>query len=685
MAEDNKLFKRLLSYAKPYTGWFLLALAFMFITTGLDLARPVLIGRAVDVFVNGYKVPFEVVDLENPGGQDYIIYEDLGLRKQNKINESDTGLMQIIQYNNQYYLVQDIDGTAALALGRQSPKELGESVEKADSQEIILAIDNESYRGSWLSSEALKVLRSLDYKGLMNIAALFLGVLLAGFILIYAQTLILQHAGQKIIYAIRAQVYEHVLNLPLRFFYSNPIGMLVSRITNDTETLNEMYTSVLVNMIRHSLFMVGIIAMMLYTSPLIAVRVFIVMPIIIIATFAFRSLSRKAYRKVRDKVSHMNAFLSENISGMRVIQVFVQEKRKLKEFDQVNQGLYKARMEEMTIFMIFRPFMFVLSSVALSIVLVTGGGAVLQGTLTVGVLMIMLQYTKDFFNPVEELAENFNVLQSAMASAEKLFSILDEKNEITNGHIQLKSETFKGKIEFKNVWFAYIEDEWILEDISFVINPGEKVAFVGATGAGKTSILSLINRYYDIQKGQILIDDIDIKDIDFCTLRSHIGQVLQDIFMFTGDIKENIRLGELGITDDQVREAATYVNANTFIEQLPKGYDQKVQEGGATLSTGQRQLLSFARAIAFDPTIFMLDEATASIDTETEILIQDAMEKLMQGRTTLMVAHRLSTIQHADNIIVLHKGKLREMGTHQELLAKRGLYYKLYLQAEAKA
>ena len=682
MSNDNKLFKRLLSYAKPHIGLFLLALTFMFVTTGLDLARPVLIGQAVDVFINGYKVPFKVVGQEDQESTQAIDFEGLSLTKHTNIKETDKNLLQIVQYSRQYYLLENIEGPEALVLQNQPPRELDESIKNWDEDQVALEINNKTYRGRALDSDQLKVLRSLDNKGLIKIAALFLGILLLGFVLAYIQTLILQHVGQKIIYTIRAQVYNHLLGLPLRFFYSNPIGMLVTRVTNDTETLNEMYTSVLVNLIRHTLFMFGIIAMMLYTSPTIAWRVFIVMPIIIISTFVFRAFSRKAYRKVRDKVSHMNAFLSEHISGMRIIQVFVQEKAKLKEFDGVNLGLYKARMEELTVFMIFRPFMFVLSSVAIVIVLLSGGKGVLNGTVSIGVLMIMLQYTKDFFNPVEELAENFNVLQSAMASAEKIFSILDEENEIINGKIELKKEEFKGKIEFRNVWFAYIEEDWILKDISFLIEPGEKVAFVGATGAGKTSILSLINRYYDVQKGQILIDDIDIKDLDFCTLRDQIGQVLQDVFMFSGDIKGNIRLGEARITDQDIEEAARYVNAHSFIEKLPNGYDQAVQEGGATLSTGERQLLSFARAIAFDPKIFMLDEATANIDSETEILIQDAMEKLMAGRTTLMVAHRLSTIQHADNIIVLHKGKLREMGRHQELLAKRGLYYNLYLQAK---
>lgn len=681
MLSDNKLFKRLLSYAKPYIGWFALALTLMLITTGLDLARPVLIGQAVDVFINGYKVPFKQVSGIDKELVDTIVYEELSLQKHKNIKEIDRDLLQIVQYDKEYYLIKNIDGKAALTIQKQPPEELGESILTADQHLVMLAINDKTYTGKALNSEELKILRSLDNKGLLKIAGLFLGILVFGFILIYVQALILQHVGQKIIYTIRGEVYEHVLKLPLRFFYSKPVGMLVTRVTNDTETLNEMYTSVLVNLIRHSVFMIGIIMMMLYTSPAIALRVFIVMPIIIGSTFVFRNLSRKAYRKVRDKVSHMNAFLSEHISGMRIIQVFVQEKAKLKEFDQVNYGLYKARMEEMKVFMIFRPFMFILSSVAISIVLLSGGSGVLKGTVSIGVLMIMLQYTKDFFDPVEELAENFNVLQAAMASAEKIFDILDEENEIKRGKIKLKKEEFKGKVEFKNVWFAYEEEDWILKDISFVIQPGEKVAFVGATGAGKTSILSLINRYYDVQKGQILIDDIDIKEIDFCTLRDQIGQVLQDVFMFTGNIKGNIRLGEKHITDQEVEKAARYVNANTFIEELPNQYEQAVQEGGATLSTGQRQLLSFARAIAFDPKIFMLDEATASIDTETEVLIQDAMEKLMKGRTTLMVAHRLSTIQHADNIIVLHKGKLREMGRHQELLVERGLYYKLYLQA----
>lgn len=679
--DDQKIFKRLLSYAKPYMGWFSLALFFMLITTGLDLARPVLLGRAVDVFVSGYKVPFQRVEEDTSNS---ISYNDMTLKKYNNIDVSEQELLQIIQYNKAYYLIEQLDGIGAQVLQNQSPEQFAQSIQQSGQDQITLEIRDKTYKAKRLESEDLKILRSLDSQGLFNIAMVFLVILLLGFVLIYIQTLILQSTGQKIIYAIRGEVYEHVLGLPLRFFHENPIGKLVTRVTNDTETLNEMYTSVLVNLIRHLLFMAGIIAMMLYTNKTIALRVFIVIPVIIMSTVIFRHYSRKAYRNVRNKITDTNIFLSEHLSGIRVIQIFRQEKAKLKQFDKINNSLYKANMEEMTVFMIFRPFMFILSSVALAIVLLSGGSGVLKGTLSVGVLMIMLQYTKDFFAPVEELAENFNVLQSAMASAEKIFDMLDEENEIKNGRISLRANDFKGKIEFKNVWFAYEDQDWILKDVSFVIKPGEKVAFVGATGAGKTTILSLINRYYDVQKGEILIDDINIRKLDYCSLRAQVGQVLQDVFMFTGDIKSNIRLGEKNITDQAVIEAAKYVNAHDFITSLSGGYEEAVREGGATLSTGQRQLLSFARAIAFDPKIFVLDEATASIDTETEGLIQDAMEKLMEGRTTLMVAHRLSTIQYADNIIVLHKGWLREMGAHQELLAQRGLYYHLYLQTEGK-
>jgi ATP-binding cassette subfamily B protein len=374
----------------------------------------------------------------------------------------------------------------------------------------------------------------------------------------------------------------------------------------------------------------------------------------------------------------LNTFLSENISGMKVIQIFNREKTKFKEFKDKSDELYEANYKEMMVFAVFRPLIYLVSIIALSIVLYGGSISVLNGALTIGTLYVFTQYISSFYEPIQELSEQFSTLQSAIASAEKIFTLLDEKPIIQEREDPIVLPEIKGRIEFKHVWFAYQGEDYVLKDVSFVIEPGEKVAFVGATGAGKSSILNLIGRYYDIQKGEILIDGVNIKDMTRDQIRSAIGQVQQDVFIFTGDIKSNIRLHNEEITDEQIRAAAKEVNASRFIEKLPDGYDEKVSERGSTFSAGQRQLLSFARTLAFDPTILILDEATANIDTETEQWIQDALAKLMNGRTTIMVAHRLSTIQHADQIIVMHHGRIREQGTHQELLEQNGIYRKLY-------
>lgn len=404
---------------------------------------------------------------------------------------------------------------------------------------------------------------------------------------------------------------------------------------------------------------------------------FLLLPLIGVLTFVFRHLSRQAYRITRNKITDINTFLSENISGMKLIQIFTREKEKYAEFEDKSKGLYKAGYREMMIFAIFRPVIYLLSIAALAIIVARGGSLVLGGTISIGTLYIFINYISSFFDPIQELAEQFGTLQSSIASAEKMFQILDVKPEIVNpAHpVDVKLD---GKIEFKNVWFAYEKDEYILKDVSFTINPGEKVAFVGATGAGKSSILNLIGRYFDIQKGEILIDGVNIKDIDTDVLRGAIGQVQQDVFLFTGDIKSNISLRNENITLDEIKAAARYVNADSFISKMPGGYDEPVTERGSTLSAGQRQLISFARTLAYKPTILVLDEATANIDTETESLITEAMEKLMTGRTTIMVAHRLSTIQHADKIMVMDKGRIVESGNHQELLMQNGVYRKLY-------
>lgn len=516
-------------------------------------------------------------------------------------------------------------------------------------------------------------------EGLKNISLIFLITIIAGFVFNYIQVYLLFYTGQKIIYNMRQELFSHLLRLSLSFFDKNPVGRLVTRVTNDMENLNEMYTAVLVNLFKDIFLLLGIIVIMIKMNWQVALVSFIVIPLIVLSAAIFRKESRKAYRQVKVKLAKINATLSENISGMKIIQMFNREDFKYDEFVGINKEHKQASMRELIVFAIFRPSLDLIYSLALALLIWYGGGKVLQGTLPFGVLFAFVNYIDQFFKPINDLSEKFNILQSAMASAERIFLLLDEEETIKNPENPISLDKVKGKIEFKNVWFAYQNENWVLKDVSFTINPGETIAFVGATGAGKTSIISLITRLYDIQKGEILIDGKNIKEIDKYELRSQIGVVLQDVFLFTGDIKGNIRLNNGEITDEMIKEVSHFVNADTFIENLPQKYDEKVMERGATLSSGQRQLLAFARALAFDPSVLVLDEATSNIDTETELLIQDAIKKLIKDRTTIVIAHRLSTIQYADNIIVMHKGRVREMGKHQELLDKKGMYYDLYL------
>lgn len=518
----------------------------------------------------------------------------------------------------------------------------------------------------------------VKFSEVRKIAVIYLIVLLASFVCNFLQTWILQLTGQSIIYNIRQEVFEHIHKLSLRFFDITPVGRIVTRVTNDVEALNEMYTSILVKLIKNIVKIIGLIFVMLALNVRIALFSFLLLPFIVGLTVLFKRVSRTTYRIARTKITAINTYLSEHISGMKLIQIFAREKEKNAEFAKRNEELFHANYREMMVFAIFRPSIYMLSIVAMFIVLLLGGNSVLQGVITVGTLYQFTQYISSFFEPIQELAEQFGTLQSAMASAEKIFMILDEEPAIVNPEQPKYLPQIRGKIEFDHVWFAYQGEDWILKDISFVIEPGQRVAFVGATGAGKSSILNLIGRYYDIQRGRILIDGVDIRSMDTDQLRGAIGQVQQDVFIFTGNIKNNIRLRKEEITDEEIKEAAKYVNADFFIEQLEGTYEAAVTERGATLSAGQRQLLSFARTLAYDPAILVMDEATANIDTETEKLIEEALNKLMKGRTTIMVAHRLSTIQHSDNIIVLHKGKIRESGTHQELLRQNGIYKKLY-------
>lgn len=517
-----------------------------------------------------------------------------------------------------------------------------------------------------------------DYDVIIATAIKYAVVLALSFVFNIAQTWILQKTGQNIILQIRKDLYRHIQSLGSRYFDITPVGKLVTRVTNDVEALNEMYSGILVQLFRNIVKIVGLAGVMLVLDVRLAAISFVLMPLVIGLTVLCQKIARNIYRLYRTRLTDINTFLSEHLSGMKIIQIFGRQERKFEEFHDKNTKLYKAFYREMLMYAVFRPLIYTLSILSLMIVLWFGSRNVFDEIISVGTLYIFSNYIRSFFDPIQELAEQFSTLQSSIASAEKIFTVMDEDEFIPEVENPKQPDKIIGKIEFDHVWFAYDGKNYVLKDVSFVINPGEKVAFVGATGAGKSSILNLIGRYYDIQKGHIYIDGIDIRQLSKKKLRSAIGQMQQDVFIFEGDVAYNIRLNDNDITDEQVKEAAEYVNASHFIEKLPQGYHEPVTERGATFSAGERQLLSFARTLAHNPSILVMDEATANIDTETEILIQEALEKLMDGRTTIMVAHRLSTIQHADCIMVMHKGRICERGTHRELLEQDGIYRKLY-------
>ena len=517
-----------------------------------------------------------------------------------------------------------------------------------------------------------------DYDVIIATAIKYAVVLALSFAFNTAQTWILQKTGQNIILQMRKDLYRHIQSLGSRYFDITPVGKLVTRVTNDVEALNEMYSGILVQLFRNIVKIVGLAGVMLVLDVRLAAISFVLMPLVIGLTVLCQKIARNIYRLYRTRLTDINTFLSEHLSGMKIIQIFGRQERKFEEFHDKNTKLYKAFYREMLMYAVFRPLIYILSILSLMIVLWFGSRNVFDEIISVGTLYIFSNYIRSFFDPIQELAEQFSTLQSSIASAEKIFTVMDEDEFIPEVENPKQPDKITGKIEFDHVWFAYDGENYVLKDVSFVINPGEKVAFVGATGAGKSSILNLIGRYYDIQKGHIYIDGIDIRQLSKKKLRSAIGQMQQDVFIFEGDVAYNIRLNDDDITDAQVKAAAEYVNASHFIEKLPQGYHEPVTERGATFSAGERQLLSFARTLAHNPSILVMDEATANIDTETEILIQEALEKLMDGRTTIMVAHRLSTIQHADCIMVMHKGRICERGTHRELLEQDGIYRKLY-------
>lgn len=505
------------------------------------------------------------------------------------------------------------------------------------------------------------------------------------YVLQFAQTMLLHYTGQKIVYKIRADVFAHIQSLSHHQFNEIPVGTLVTRDTSDVNVLFQLYTNVIVNLLKNVATIIGVFIAMISLNYQLALIVLCILPIILILTVVFRKFSRKAHREVRTEVSNMNAFLSENISGMKITQIFNQEEKKYKEFKNANERLRKSSFKEIFTFGIFRPSVYLVYILTV-ILIIYAGSSVSIGVPVLGITILITfdelyafyQYISKFFNPIQMLADQYNTLQSAFAAAEKIFSVLDIVPEIVDADDAVEIDLV-GNIEFKNVWFAYVENEWILKDVSFKINANQCAAFVGATGAGKTTILSLIVRNYDIQKGEILIDGVNIKKIKLASLRSQIGQMLQDVFLFSGTLASNIRLDEETITDEEVIKACVEVNAMSFINKIEGGINAPVGERGNNLSLGQRQLLSFARTLVHKPKIMILDEATANIDTETEKIIQESLEKVIKNNTMLMVAHRLSTIQHADIIFVFDHGRIIEQGSHQELLKQKGRYYQLFM------
>jgi len=580
-----------------------------------------------------------------------------------------------------------------------------------------IAIDKYLVRADGTHSLLDRWLSSTPLVGIAQIAGIYVGLLVSTFFLEFLQTYFMQWTGQKVMFDLRSQIFRHLQHMHVGFFDKNPVGRLVTRVTTDVDALNEMFTAGVVSIFEDVFVLVGILVIMLRMNWKLALIPFAVLPLIFWATQVFRDKVRDSYRRIRVAIARINAYLQEHVSGMMVLQLFNREKRAFQKFSDVNRSHMEAFKDAILAYALYYPVVEILSSIAVACIIWFGGLDVIRRVTTLGVLVAFMQYAQRFFRPIQDLSEKYNILQSAMASSERVFKLLDTPVEITSAAMT-KTPTGPGRIEFDHVWFAYrnipievdtthvgtdlrpvqaepspasqdsggdgrpqeaaAEPDWVLRDVSFTIEPGETIAVVGHTGAGKTTLISLLMRFYDVQKGAIRIDGVDVKDMDLAELRRRYGVVLQDPFLFTGTVEGNIRLGTDWIEDEDVERAAEEVNIADFIRTLPRGFKEEVRERGSTLSTGQKQLISFARALAHDPKILILDEATSSVDTETEFRIRDALSRMVEGRTSLIIAHRLSTIQRADKIIVMHKGKVREVGTHQQLLAQRGIYYKLY-------
>jgi len=667
---DRRIAARLLRYMRPFIKYLAGSALFLVIAASVELSYPFLIKTSIDNYiVKGGKI---VQDSLGPG------YLPLGNNRyfatQTMLSRTDPSRLRRAERDGRisreryYYIFKtEVDARIRAVIDRNR--------ESFSEYAGFYLINYDRIHA--LPGPEIAGLRHRDFTGLFRIVLVFVAIIAAGAVANFVQIYLTQYAGQRFMHEMRVRVFKKLQYSDLSFFDRNPVGRLVTRATNDVEAINEAFSQVFTTLFRDILMLVGIIVIMLTINVKLALISFIVIPLVLILTSYFRFRARDIYRLVRTRLARMNATLQENYSGIRVIKIFNQEADNQARFDRINEDYLKVNLKEVWLMSFFRPIIEIISSLGIGLVIYYGGGQVIQGNVSLGIIVAFVSYVEMFFRPIRELTESYTLLQSAMASSERIFLLLDEEIKIRSILKPKSLGKVRGEIEFQNVWFSYQEPEWVLRDVSFRVRPGEHVAIVGATGAGKTSIISLISRLYEIQRGRILVDGIDIRELDPAALRAKIGVVMQDVFLFAGDIKSNIRLNQ-PLSDEAVRRISADIDADRFIDRFPKKFDEDVMERGVTLSTGERQLLSFARVLAFDPRILVLDEATANIDTETERLIQEGIRKLMANRTSIVIAHRLSTIKEVDRIYVIHKGEIKETGTHSELLAKNGIYNNLY-------